>query len=524
MDATLPIGPLASLGYAYAVAALSVLAGLYAGKAPAGRYLRAPLLALLATLAMLAVCLCASLLVGATAVPARLLGQVWVRLALLLSFGVLLGYAPAPRRGAARLERGATLLSQSQAGHLLARRRRQCGGDAITLAGWPLSAGDETKHCKLIGTTGTGKTTAISELLRRALARGDRAIIADPDAGYLDRFYAPARGDQILNPFDARAASWDLFAEMTEAFHADEVARALIPDAEGSGREWSGYARTFLASVLRQLQATPRANLEELYRLLLVAEARELSALLEGTPAQPFLEPGNERMFGSLRSVTANATRALDYLRAQRAAPLAVRQWVRSGTGVLFLPYKADQIAALRSAISAWLRLAIFQTLSLDPLTDPAARRLWFVVDELDALGTIDGLNDALARLRKFGGRCVLGFQSIAQVSSVYGAGPAQTLVENCANTLILRCSASDGGGTARFASRLVGEREVSSPQVTRSRSAAGPGGGRVSTSTSLQRRTEAALLPAQIEQLPDRCGFLKLASQPEWVPVELHV
>ena len=30
MDATLPIGPLASLGYAYAVAALSVLAGLYA--------------------------------------------------------------------------------------------------------------------------------------------------------------------------------------------------------------------------------------------------------------------------------------------------------------------------------------------------------------------------------------------------------------------------------------------------------------------------------------------------------------
>jgi hypothetical protein len=28
------------------------------------------------------------------------------------------------------------------------------------------------------------------------------------------------------------------------------------------------------------------------------------------------------------------------------------------------------------------------------------------------ALGPIDGLKDALARLRKFGGRCVLGFQS----------------------------------------------------------------------------------------------------------------
>jgi Type IV secretion-system coupling protein DNA-binding domain len=44
-------------------------------------------------------------------------------------------------------------------------------------------------------------------------------------------------------------------------------------------------------------------------------------------------------------------------------------------------------------------------------------QRLWFVVDELDALGAIDGLKDALARLRKFGGRTIIGFQSIAQVS-----------------------------------------------------------------------------------------------------------
>lgn len=65
-----------------------------------------------------------------------------------------------------------------------------------------------------------------------------------------------------------------------------------------------------------------------------------------------------------------------------------------------------------------------------------ADRRLWFVVDELDALGPIDGLEDALARLRTFGGRSVFGFQSIAQVSSAYGHGEAQTIVENCADTL----------------------------------------------------------------------------------------
>src|SRR5215469_4909159 len=49
----------------------------------------------------------------------------------------------------------------------------------------------------------------------------------------------------------------------------------------------------------------------------------------------------------------------------------------------------------------------------------------------------------------------------IAQVSATYGFGEAQTIVENCGNTLILRCSGSEHGGTSQFASRLIGEREV---------------------------------------------------------------
>ena len=109
--------------------------------------------------------------------------------------------------------------------------------------------------------------------------------------------------------------------------------------------------------------------------------------------------------------------------------------WGRQG--VLFLPYRASEVASLRHLISTWMRLAIFEAMDSGQID----QRLWFVVDELDALGAIDGLKDALARLRKFGGRCVLGFQSIAQVRGTYGDAEAQTLVENCGNTLILRCS-----------------------------------------------------------------------------------
>jgi type IV secretory pathway TraG/TraD family ATPase VirD4 len=155
-----------------------------------------------------------------------------------------------------------------------------------------------------------------------------------------------------------------------------------------------------------------------------------------------------------------------------------------------------------------------------------ADQRLWLVVDELDALGAIDGLKDALARLRKFGGRCVLGFQSIAQVSSTYGVGEAQTVVENCANTLILRCSASEHGGTSQFASRLIGEREVARRSTSRGRDGGGFAGGRGwrrSTNVSEQRVTEPAVLPSELEQLPDLTGYLKTASSAEWLRVRLR-
>jgi hypothetical protein len=209
---------------------------------------------------------------------------------------------------------------------------------------------------------------------------------------------------------------------------------------------------------------------------------------------------------------------SLEYVARQTTAPLSVRQWVREGKGhggggVLFMPYRAGQVAALRSTISAWMRLAIFAAMEREEEGD---QRLWFVVDELDALGQIDRLKDALARLRKFGGRCVLGFQSVAQVSSTYGSGEAQTIVENCANTLILRCSGSEHGGTSQFASRLIGEREVLRLSTSRSRRATEllP-----AVTHAEHLSVESAVMAAEIEQLPDLAGYLKLASRPQWLP-----
>lgn len=392
----------------------------------------------------------------------------------------------------------------------------------LTLAGVPVPTVDEAKHFKFIGTTGTGKSTAVRELLAQALSRGDRAVIADPDGGYLQSFYQPGRGDVVLNPFDSRSVKWDLFAEVRNDYDIEQLARSLIPDHDGPDRSWRAYARTFFTAVTRQAHAAGIGDVGELYRLLVTADSDELRVLVNGTPAQPFLDQHNNRMFDSIRSVTSSAVGALEHVSRQTSAGFSVRDWVgRESPGVLFMPYKAGQIAALHSTISAWMRLAIYETMDREVATSAGGdpRRLWFVVDELDALGQIDGLKDALARLRKFGGRCVLGFQSIAQVSGTYGHGEAHTIVENCGNTLILRCSASEGGGTARFASQLIGEREVMRTAISTSRRATEVWG---SVTHSRQLAVESAVLPSQVEQLPDLSGYLKFASDPKWLSVRL--
>lgn len=403
-------------------------------------------------------------------------------------------------------------------------RRRKTRVEQLTLAGVPIPALDETKHFKLIGTTGTGKSTAIRELLGAAIVRGDRVIFADPDASYLQRFYNRLRGDIVLNPFEPESVKWDLFAEINNGYDVEQLVSALIADTQDpSAREWRGYARTFLSAVIRRCRAEGWPDAGDLWRLLMVAPVEELRPIVAGTPAQPFLDVENARMFGSIRSVTGSALAAFEYIQAQRAAPFSVRHWVRDHgrPGLLFVPYKASQIAALRSVIAAWIRLAIFEALS----QREGDHRLWFVIDELDALGAIDGLKDALTRLRKFGGRCVLGFQSIAQVSATYGQGEAQTIVENCSNSLILRCAGSENGGTSQFASKLIGEREIVRRQISRGTDRDGGfslRGSRRSRSFTEQHVTETAVMPSELELLPDLRGYLKLASAAHWLKVSL--
>ncbi len=383
----------------------------------------------------------------------------------------------------------------------------------------------ECQHLKIVGTSGSGKSTAIKHILAAVERRpAQRCVIVDPDGGYARLFYRPERGDRILNPFDGRSVTWDLAGEISEDYDIRQLATALVPDMPGERGEWERYGQTLVAATIRALRLDGRLDPRTLWAVLSQEPTESFAQFVADTPAARFFEKDNERMLASIMSVASSACAGLEYLRPG-SGDFSLSQYARSDDRAwLFITFKAKQIDALRNIIASWLRILIFSMLER-PEGDSGT---WLVIDELDALGRIAGLADALARIRKFGGRVLLAFQAIGQLYALYGLDLTGALLENCASSLILKCSsAGKQAGTSQFAAHLIGEREVvrTTRQTSETQGSSlqhglkiAPGTNRSKVSgTNTAPVVEPAVLPSQIEAFENLRGYCHSHGMPFW-------
>lgn len=82
----------------------------------------------------------------------------------------------------------------------------QSNGSELSIGAIRLPRRIETRHFAFLGTTGSGKTTALRQMLDGIEARGEPALVYDTSGEFIAHYYRPERGDIILNPFDARCA------------------------------------------------------------------------------------------------------------------------------------------------------------------------------------------------------------------------------------------------------------------------------------------------------------------------------
>src|SRR5690606_36052511 len=88
----------------------------------------------------------------------------------------------------------------------------------------------ETRHMAMVGTTGSGKTTVLRQMLDGIAARGEAALVYDTSGEFIAHYFRPECGDIILNPFDARCVYWSPFAEIARPADADRIAQQLVTE------------------------------------------------------------------------------------------------------------------------------------------------------------------------------------------------------------------------------------------------------------------------------------------------------
>lgn len=376
---------------------------------------------------------------------------------------------------------------------LLAERKRQ-----IHIGQVPIPAYIETRHILMVGSTGAGKSQALYQIAEKIRVRGNRALVLDLNGALLSRF--GAAGDKVLNPLDKRSVKWNPFLDILDKGDVESLCKATIPTVQGEAEEWRGYARTIMQSILLKLKEIEEAQPSRVVYYSTQAGTKELAKLCEGTAAQRYFEKGSEKLLSNTLTVLSDGVRSWEEL--QDGGTFSIRQWIQKGSGWLFVNVRDKEFELMRPLMSSWVWLAITESLSLP---EDETRRLWFLLDELASYNQLPKLNEALSKLRKYGGCVVAALQDVAQLDAIYGPAQARSL-RNCFSTYVaLRCEDPD---TADYAARRVGgEQEIEKERMSTTSAPQSS-----SQTRSLDVAPRQAVLGSEISQLPDLAAYLKVS------------
>ena len=385
---------------------------------------------------------------------------------------------------------------------LLPCARLRSAGSPYRIAGVPYPERAETQHTIVSGTTGSGKTVLISDLVAQIRKRGERCVVYDKMGSYTRAFFDPDR-DALLNPLDARSPRWSPFYEARSPRDFDTMAAALIPQQKDTVDPfWVTAARQLFANgagVLRERSVTENRVLVE---HLLKTDLSKLAEAMEGTVAQSIVDPDNPKTALSVRAMLTANIGALEYL-PDTGAPFSIRDWISNDDrgGFLFLTSRGDQHASLRGLISTWLEIAVNAMLSLEQDDE---RRIWVVLDELPTLHQVPSLQPGLAESRQFGGCFVLGIQVVSALRDLYGRNGAETISGLCGTRVVLAAPDRD---TAQWSADSLGRAEVE--EVTEGFSY---GANTIRDGVSLmpKRELRPLALASEIMQLESLYGWLR--------------
>jgi type IV secretory pathway TraG/TraD family ATPase VirD4 len=239
---------------------------------------------------------------------------------------------------------------------------------------------------------------------------------------------------------------------------------------------------------------------------LLQSETNTLSSFLAGTLASRYLaEP---KVATSILSTVANSCQFYSSLIQPQAQKLSFYRWGASDSRRwIFVTVQENDEELLKPLYSLAFELMLKGLLS----NQQRQRKTAIVIDELGALNQLPSLHRLLSESRKFLGCPILGTQTEAQISKIYGQEDTRIILQGTKTKLILNCADPQ---TAETMAQIIGKQESLYFTSNRSRNIH-QGGQNRTISENEQIRESYAVLPAQLQDLPDLRGYFKIAGLP---------
>ena len=398
--------------------------------------------------------------------------------------------------------RGARFVEPSDLRKLIIKENM---ASSLKLAGVPLINRSETQHILLTGTTGTGKSVALTELMDQVRDKQQKAIIYDSDGSFIARYYRAGK-DLILNPLDKRSPFWNIWQECQDQADFEAFAESLMPaHLSGSDPFWVKSARLILAATAFSMRKE-KPTTKRLLNLLLREELDALKQQLKNTVAETLVSDKIEKTALSIKATLSTYCKALAYLpdEAKASKIFSIRNWLRDDKeqGWLFIATNKEKAPAIRSLMSAWLDLAVRSILSLPKDVN---RRIWFFMDELPSLYELPSLKEVLAEGRKYGASFVATIQDLHQLRTIYGREATEALLA-CFNTTL--CFRTGSTESALWAEHYFGCQEVIE---IREGFSYGANDMRDGVTLNQERRKNSVIISSEFAKLNNLETYLKL-------------
>ncbi|MCX4084146.1 type IV secretion system DNA-binding domain-containing protein [Rickettsia hoogstraalii] len=377
--------------------------------------------------------------------------------------------------------------------------KRSNKASKITFAGLPLVKDSERKHLLITGTTGSGKTNMLNELLPQIRKERGRAIIVDMTGGFTDRFF-DYRCDKLLNPFAAGSEHWLPWNDCKELSDFDDIASSFSNYNPKIDDFFAKTAELVLAEGLRLYQDSK--DIEKLINAITYSSNKEFARIFKGTAVSGIISSSAPETSSGIQATIGKNIAALRYLKPN--GNFSIRKWFTNEEGWLFITSSPNQRVTLRPLIAAWISIAIKAL--MDRNINNSNQNMWFVIDELPALQKISALPIALAESRKYGGCVVAGMQNIHQLEEIYGHAGAASMLDLFGSKVIFRVSDQQ---TSYRSALMLGEQEIIETQENLSY---GANTMRDGVNMSHLEKRKLLVMPSEIMNLPDLTCYVKLA------------